>query len=340
MIRKRYIALTVVILIATATADDHLGPAEETIEVKAGDLTVRFRDNSASPKILSGVQSLINRRAAPGFDAYDPDGRGASAGLNFEHIISGHQTANNKFTPRHFPYTLHRLPGANSVRLVRRAADSPWKVASTLTYTVVAPHYIDFEFRCRPQDAQLFGERGWAIFFFANYMNDVADVPLHFRGVRQPGAEETWIAGDAPRGPADWNSGGTYRHVDAAPLKYDDDVEFRLNSWSYDEPRFTKPFYYGRAGEGMALILMFDKSHTPVDEMRFSLFKFKLPQHPRPAWDFQYVVHRVETDREYGFRGRLVWKKFVSPADCLAEYETWAKNLAEMPPVETSPAAD
>ncbi len=45
-----------------------------------------------------------------------------------------------------------------------------------------------------------------------------------------------------------------------------------------------------------------------------------------PAWDFQYVIHQVEEGREYGFRGRLVWKKFVSAADCLREYESWAKQ--------------
>jgi len=302
-------------------------PATQTIEYKRGDLTVLFRDNSESPKILSGVQSLVNHRQAPGYDAYDPEGRGSSAGLNFEHIISGHKSEHNKFTPRHFPYALHQLPDGDSVQLVRRAADSPWKVASTLTYRLVEPHYIDFEFRCRAKDASLFGSRGWALFFFANYMNDVADVPLHFRGIEEPGGEEKWIVGDTPKGHPDWNTGGTYRHVDALPLEYDDDVKFRLNSWSYEYPRFKKPFYYGRAAHEMTLIMMFDKSHTTEDEVRMSLFKFKVPRKPRPAWDFQYVVHNVEENQEYGFRGRLVWKRFVSPEDCLNEYETWAASL-------------
>ncbi len=319
--------LTLMLFCVFTQADDQLGPTVQTAQIKQGRLTGEFRDNSDSPRILSGVQSLINHRDAPGFDAYDPEGRKSSAGLNFEHIISGHKNDNNKFTPRHGRYTLHQLPGEKSVRLVRRAEDSPWKVASTLTYTLVAPHYLDFEFRCRATDAKLFGERGWALFFFANYMNDVADAAIHFRGIEKPGGEETWIRGDAPGGHPDWNTGGTYRHVDAAPLEYDDDVKFRLNSWSYDFPRFTKPVYYGRAEREMVLILMFDRGHTPVDEMRMSLLKFKLPRHPRPAWDFQYVVHRVEENREYGFRGRLVWKKFVSPEDCLQEYEQWRSRL-------------
>jgi hypothetical protein len=60
----------------------------------------------------------------------------------------------------------------------------------------------------------------------------------------------------------------------------------------------------------------------------FDPHKFKVgDQVKRPAWDFQYVIHRVETGRQYGYRGRLVWKKFVSPEDCLREYQTWLGSL-------------
>jgi hypothetical protein len=96
--------------------------------------------------------------------------------------------------------------------------------------------------------------------------------------------------------------------------------------WSYDYPRFTRPFYYGRAAHGMVFLLMFDRMWSPRDEIRFSLFKFKTNRRPRPAWDFQYVIHSVEKDERYGFRGRLIWKKFVSPDDCEMEYQLWRKN--------------
>ena len=44
-----------------------------------------------------------------------------------------------------------------------------------------------------------------------------------------------------PPGHADYNGGGTYRHVDArAAHAYDWDHDFKLNLWSYDEPRFTR----------------------------------------------------------------------------------------------------
>ena len=76
----------------------------------------------------------------------------------------------------------------------------------------------------------------------------------------------------------------------------------------------------------MVFILMFDKTYSQDDQIRFSLFKFKVPRHPRPVWDFQYVINKVEEDREYGFRGRLVWKRFVGKEDCLREYEKWQQE--------------
>lgn len=303
-------------------------PAPHTHTIAAGDLRVLFRDNSDSPRVLGGLDSLFNTRSAPEFDAYDPDELGASAGLNFEHIISGHENESNSFTPRRGPYALSVLPDGRSVRLTRKAEEDPWRMASTLTYTVTPPHYVDVDFRCTPHDAALFGERGYAILFFANYMNDVEQLAIHFLGIEGPDQPEKWVAADAPRGHVDWNGGGTYRSADAQELEYDADHNFKLNSWSYDYPRFTQPFYYGRAANGMVLILMFDRMLTADDEIRFSLFKFKTPRVPRPAWDFQYVIHSVEKGREYGFKARLVWKKFVSAEDCAEEFEAWRNGRA------------
>jgi hypothetical protein len=314
-------------LAATSAGQNQVGEQVQSVRIESGNLVATFRDNAQSPDELSGIDALFNSKHAAGFDAFDPDSRGASAGLNFEHIISGHESPNNAFTPRHGPYYLYKLPDGKSVRLVRRAEDCPWKVAGRLTYAVTEPHYIDFTFRCTPQDASLFGSRKYAIFFFANYMNDVEGVSLHFRGHESADAKETWIAADAPKGHPNWNGGGNYRALAADDLAYDDDVKFRLNTWSYDWPRIAKPFYYGRAAHGMTLVLMFDRLHSERDQIRFSLYKFKLPKHPRPAWDFQYVINQVESNTEYGFRGRLVWKKFVSAEDCLSEYERWVAAL-------------
>lgn len=299
-------------------------PSTQTI--MAGDLKAVLRDNTNSPGILSGLDSLFHLRDAPDFDAFDPDSKGASAGLNFEHIISGHKNPHSSFSPRRGLFPMTVSADGKSVTLTRKKDDDPWLMSSTLQYTLTAPHYVDVDFRCVPHDRSLFGERGYAVLFFANYMNNVEQVALNFRGVAGPNESEQWIAADAPSGHPDWNQGGTYRSATAEDLIYDADHNFKLNTWSYDYPRFTKPFYYGRAAGGMTLMMMFNKIYSPDDEVRFSLFKFKIPKFPRPAWDFQYVIRNIQQSREYGFQARLVWKKFVSPDDCLHEYETWSAS--------------
>jgi hypothetical protein len=294
-----------------------------TATIGEGDLKVIFRDNAQSPKILSGIASLVNQRDGPNFDAFDPNAPGASAGLNFEHIISGHKNPQNAFAPRHGKYTLQVLPDGKSAMLTRRHDDDPWALSSTLKYTVTKAHYIDVEFRCVSHDPALFGKRRYAVLFFANYMNDVEDVALHFRGIEGQGLPEKWITAEAPKGPRDWNQGGTYRSASTSDLEYDTDHDFKLNSWSYDYPRFTQPFYYGRAAKGMVFLLMFNRIYTEDDEIRFSLFKFKLPRFLRPAWDFQYVIRDIHAGKGYGFNARLVWKRWIGPEDCLKEYQAW-----------------
>jgi hypothetical protein len=301
----------------------------ETATIADGDLHAVLRDNSNSPKILSGLDSLFHLRDAPDFDAFDPDSKGASAGLNFEHIICGHKNEHNAFTPRRGKFPLSISTDGKSGTLIRNQLDDPWKMSSTMKYTVTAPHYIDLDFRCVPHDRSLFGERGYAVLFFANYMNDVENVGLNFRGIDGPNQPDNWINADAPPGHHDWNQGGTYRSSMATDLSYDADLNFKLNTWSYDYPRFTQPFYYGRAARGMVLMLMFNKIYTEEDEIRFSLFKFKLPRFPRPAWDFQYVIRGIQESKEYGFKARLVWKRFVSQEDCVNEFESWTDRWAK-----------
>ena len=133
--RRRLTFVLAIILVAglanaAKTADD---APTQSVGIEQGALSAIFRDNSKSPRVLSGVDALFNTDVAPGFDAFDPVGRGASAGLNFEHIISGHANPANMFTPQHGKYDLRRLSGGASVQLVRRAEDEPWKVASTFT---------------------------------------------------------------------------------------------------------------------------------------------------------------------------------------------------------------
>src|SRR6058998_2061628 len=103
-----------VMLVALASqcsfaAEKALDNPVRTFTIQRGNLSVLLRDNALSPKVLSGVDSLFSRTDAPEFDAFDPDDRGASAGLNFEHVICGHSNVANAFTPRRGRYDLYQL---------------------------------------------------------------------------------------------------------------------------------------------------------------------------------------------------------------------------------------
>ena len=231
--------LTFLDLLGCLSAEE--GDPMNPVTITEGQLKVVLRDNSNSPKVLSGVDELFHLHDAPDFDAFDPVSKGASAGLNFEHIISGHQNPHNAFAPRHGKFALSLLTAEKSVMLVRNREDDPWSMSSTLKYTIRGPHYIDVDFQCIPHDRAIFGERGFAVLFFANYMNDVEQTALNFRGIDARDRPEKWIAADAPSGHPDWNQGGTYRNSMAADLQYDADHNFKLNIWSYDYQHWLAP---------------------------------------------------------------------------------------------------
>ena len=297
----------------------------QVLEISAGDLRVAAWDNTYSPNRLSGLRSLLNLRDAPGYDAF-------RVALNFEHIISGHHRKTNGFSPRQGPYHLRRINESN-IEWVREPVDSPWRLGSTMRLWLAPPNAIDFQFECTPRDAELFGEHGYAVLFWANYMNPLTDIDIHFRGVTGPETGEQWVSVQAPQTDFLHRNGGVYRSRDAKRLPFDDDHKSPWNVASYEYPRFTRPFYFARADQGMVLIMMFDRMLTATDEIRFALYRFQVkPESRRPAWDFQYVIRRVETGRRYGFRGRLVWKKFESVADCLAEYDRWSSGLSQWSP--------
>ena len=308
------------------------GGGFEMLEMAAGDLRVAAWDNTYSPNRLSGLRSLVNVKEAPEYDAF-------RVALNFEHIISGHNRPENDFSPRHGRYTLRqRRPG--EVTWTRRAEDSPWKIDSRMVARLSAPHAIDFEFTCVPRDASVFGEHGYAVLFWANYMNPLTEIDMHFLGISREGGPEEWVSARAPRTDFLHRHGGVYLGRDASPLPFDDDHKSPWNVSSYRYPRFTRPFFYAKAEHGMALILMFDRMKSELDEIRFAMYRFQVKEESkRPAWDFQYVLRKVETDRRYGFSGRLVFKKFISAQDCQAEYEAWRSGRDQSSSSSESAAA-
>ena len=103
------------------------------------DLQVAIRDNGVERGDgLSGIGALSHR--ANNVYAFTLE----NAGLNYEHVMSGHEDPRNGFTPRSGSLT-PEVHGRRAV-LHRRAEDSPWGVEATITYEVVDPHYVDMTF--------------------------------------------------------------------------------------------------------------------------------------------------------------------------------------------------
>ena len=286
-----------------------VGEPIEVVRLESGVLEYSVSDNSRSPQVLSGLESLSYGTGAERIEAF-------GAGLNLEHVFSGHRDLHNRFCARRHPYLLCREREGDSVFLVRLASQSPWSIEHVTRLTPAAPHSIDIDFRCRFLDASRFGSRAYAGFFWANYMRELHDGVLQFRGTEDEdgGREEKWIRAEPRVG---WDV-GTYQASGAGPLEFDLDHNMGLNLRAFSSPRFTRPFFFSRCADNMVLMLMFDRMAGASDEIRFSSFP--------PAVDFQYVVRDIKPGRRYGFRARLSWRPWVSREDCLQEWSSWQSS--------------
>jgi hypothetical protein len=77
-----------------------------------------------------------------------------------------------------------------------------------------------------------------------------------------------------------------------------------------------------------AHVMMFDQT----EPVRFALWNFttgasRQPDRHQPAWDWQYVIRNPETARRYGYRARLAYLRFESPAAIQRYYLAWRARL-------------
>lgn len=288
------------------------------VKLTAGDLEIVVADNAAWPPHhragYNGIASLVHK--AQPRNLFVP----AYAGLNIEHILDGTETRGGPdplFEPRQCPIELRRT-GKLSVEMVQPPT-SHKGLQSAMRFTLVPPHYIDVVYECIPRRAAF--ENGYAIIFWAAYIHAPPDKAIHFLG-RNEGetAGERWIKAVTPA----HGKLSTHRSVgDPGPLPPVPGHPLTL-VFNFSKYRYTRPFYYGRFHD-MVYQIMFDDPQR----VRFS-------QSPsgggaaNPAWDWQLVLRSVRVGQLYRLRIRVVYKRFVSRADCLAEYEKWR---AELPPV-------
>jgi hypothetical protein len=216
--------------------------------------------------------------------------------------------------------------------------DPAWQATLQIRFKVVAPHLVLMFFKIRFDDALLFAPQGHATTMFANYMPSTSDWKQYFKGVAGPGSPVQWLG--AALDTVEF-SGGNFIHVDAAPLPVDpapavawsSSVTYKQNLRSVDWPRYVEPYYCTiNTNTNMVMQMMFDRSHSSVDEIRFTQFKVKATNvQNSPAQDWQYTVNHVVSGQEYGFVAGFSLRPRLSTGslegECANEYSEFVATL-------------
>jgi len=242
------------------------------------------------------------------------------AGLNLEHIFDGDKELrdiNDRklfFEPRNAPMTFKGL--SESEAELHQPPTPTFKLESWTRFKLVAPHYIDFTFRC--QATQHVFRHGYIGLFWASYINAPEDKSIYFRGEGR------------------WQQLCTQQHNDQSTVVHRDD-KFKLTFSSapgnalyknLSPLKFDEPFFYGLFRKHLFL-LMFDGSagirftHSPSGGGTN-----KELQTTNPAWDFQFIIPAYDVLKEYGFRARAVYRERCSRQEILQEFTNWRMSLA------------
>lgn len=281
---------------------------------QAGDLTAVIGDNEAYEGRragYNGVHRLIHR-TRPDVSAF------GIGGLNFEHIFDGDQDLASLdgdrivyFEPRNHPMEFRKVSEVEAE--LHQSPTPAYHLESWTRFRLVAPHAIDFTFRCRPhQHAFRYGYIG---LFWASYIHAPENKSLYFRDPKG------WVQFCTQ----EHNNQSTVRHHgDAVDLKFSESPHPTLYK-SLSPLRFADPFYFGYVGTTHLLALFFDRT----DNIRFahSPSSGGPPSAPNPAWDFQFIVPKYDVMKEYGFRARAVYRERCSREELAAEFGAWRASL-------------
>jgi len=297
--------------------------AHEVFEV--GDLTAVIGDNEGYEghrRGYNGVHRLVHKREPASL--FVP----AYAGLNLEHIMDGEQELRDATTdrrvfyePRNSPMVFQKL-SATQAELYQPPTPT-FFLESWTRFTLVPPHYLDFQFRCRPTQHSF--RRNFLGLFWASYINAPEDKSMYFRG------HGLWQQLCTPQ----HNVGSTVTHWnDRFQPSFAPNLPDALYK-NLSPLKFDEPFFYGIFGD-MMFVLMFDRTegirftHSPsgggVNADKGTA---------NPAWDFQFLVPLGNPDKpeedyvlkEFGFRARALYCPRLSRQQVLEEFHQWRASL-------------
>ena len=294
------------------TADGGAGQ----VTLQAGDLTAVIGDNSAAGSHRAGYNGVWSLHHAKGTRSLFVPG---IAGLNLEHLVTGEHLEDSKtfFEPRHAPMTLTKI--SESEAELHQPPTPTFHVESWTRFRLVAPHYLEMDFRCRAH-CDVF-PRGYLSLFWASYMNAPADKSLYFLGGLDDQRDH-------------WTQFCTQWHNDQSTVRHRDDT-FEMTFpdagrdtlfKSVSRFRYDAPFFYGHFDDLMWLV-MFDRSegirftHSPSGgganrELATT----------NPAWDFQFLIPEPEVMKDYGFKVRTVLRPRFPRSEALEEFAKWKEG--------------
>ena len=281
--------------------------AHETF--RAGDLTAVIGDNEAYQGHragYNGVHRLTHRT--------NPDSLFTVTGLNLEHIFDGDQDLRGDtkvlFEPRNFPMTLTKI--SDNEAEIHQQETPTFHLESWTRFKLVAPHYIDFTFRCKP--CQHVFKHGYIGLFWASYIDAPENKSIYFRD------DKGWV------------QLCTQTHANQSTVvSVDNKVELKFTPGTremlyktFSPLRFSDPVYYGLFGTHQ-YILMFDRT----DGIRFahSPSGGGPPSATEVAWDWQFIIATYDVLLEYGYRARVVYRERCSREEVLKEFRTWRASL-------------
>ena len=204
----------------------------------------------------------------------------------------------------------------DSTSAIKREPTPDYPTRARLVFRARGPYYLDTELTLSDTQDRLKGVP-WDFRAVAVncYVNSPDDLRAHFLA----GGEWTAFIPEKHAGPGTDIAPSYLKDSELEVWPKVDDPPF--NWYKRNEKRFDEPFYYGRFGK-MVLVLVFDQPRW----IRFYLSpegggESLIPGMTSPAWDFEWIIPRkdYQTNREYLFRTCLVYKQYVSDEDVLRE---------------------
>src|SRR5207244_1640446 len=173
---------------------------------------------------------------------------------------------------------------------------------SWMRFKLVAPHYIDLTFRCKPH--QHVFAYGYIGLFWASYIDDPENKSIYFRD------DKGWVQFSTQ---THFDESTVVHLEDKTRLKFTPDTRTMLYT-SLSPLRFRDPLYYGFFGSQM-YILMFDRT----EGIRFSHSPSAggPPSTTETAWDWQFIIPAYDVLQEYGYRARVVYRERCSREEVL-----------------------